>query len=355
MTTEAQINLSLTENAKIISIYGNSEFCTVLEGDKLYLLKSTIISKYNVIASMAIDKTVTIYDRDKANLFVDWSHEHFGKHGEIDELPESQIKDYIVLYLESDINKLIKFDNVEFSGNFKRIFDKYSLEHKNEILKGLEKMGVYKNNKFIIPWCQAYTIGQINDSIENLRPFIKLNFKKQRYDICRMLATNKWHIFAKNGNVGTDKKLISDKEDCCFIMFDDSGDLKENSVSSKELEEIKNKITLKIKEDLQRGSGYAAANQFVKIEEDFNKKVENLVTQASDKNLFIDLEDIYYPNIDKQTERVSILIRKYSKLDKTNNIEIDSIEKELQELYEFIYNELQKAQVSLMTLQQKLK
>lgn len=349
--TQTLMDLPITENAQLISIYGD-RFCTIIENDRLYLLKSTVISRYNVIAEINIMKDTIIYDRDKANLFVDWSHEHFGKSGNIEDLSEQQIKDYISSYLEEDLLKLIKFDLTEVTGDFLRIIRKFDVNKQIKIFDALEKMKVYDKEQrvFTVPYIQAMTVKMLEWNEDNLFSFIKLDAVKQNYDICQRTIDNGYIIIAKNGSCGTFKKIAKDVDNKICLVF--------NQQPKKEYSNSKTDIMIetKVQEDLSKLTSYTAANQFVKLEERFSKSIDELISISANKDCFVDLKEVYYPQIDKSIEQIAKLVRRYQYLQKQNlaTSEQEEIVVKLHKEYKTCYEELEKAQKSLKALWAKI-
>lgn len=348
----------IKDDAKVISVYGNSEFCLVKSNNTLFLLKGSYIFDENIVVVINNYEELSILDMNSLMIFVD----KFNKEKiTFEESEIDRIKKYLFIILEKYLADFIKFENTEFTGNFERIFNRFPEDLKLKIINGLEKIHVYSNGKFTESWSQLYSVSQMEYAIKTLRPFIKLNADRLHYDICRMPAENKWKVYAKNGSAGTLEKIAKDKENCCYIVFNSYGD-----TNIKRTKEKKNTLNIeahqsqvikeRIDEDLKIGSGYAAANKFVKLEEKFIKSIEEYTEAVANKQLFIDLEKIYYPNIDNNTEQISILIRKYAKL---KNKGLDENAKELIEIkenlireYTLTFDELRKAQNSLKVLQQ---
>lgn len=340
-TSQLVLELELTENAELIQVYGKGQFCTVIENKLLYLLKTTYISKYNVIATFDINGNCTIYNRDNANCFVDWSNEFFGQSGNIEDLPDSKIKNLLISYLEPDILNLIEFSELTFSGNFERLFNKYSKADQEKILEGLKKLGVYQNNKFIVPWMQVTSMKQIEWSDSKLLSFVKLNTEIMHYDICSRTLEGGYNIAAKNGQCGTNKKFEKDLENRCYIVF-------KNSCASTFYDK---NIAGQVKEDI-KGSSYNAANKFVKIEEKLIKDLDALIEEASKKNLFVDISKVQYPDIDALAEKIARCIKQYQKSsDVAEKAELICI---LKDAYLEAYDNLQKSQISYERLYNEL-
>ena len=340
-TSQLVLDLNLTENAELIQVYGKGQFCTVIENDLLYLLKTTYISRYNAIASFSIDGNCIIYNRDNANCFVDWSNEFFGQSGNIEDLSDDKIKALLTSYLEPDILNLMSFSNFEFSGNFERIFNQFSKENQEKILDGLQKLGVYKNNKFIIPWTQISTMKQIEWSDSKLFSFAKLSIENMHYDICSRTLNGGYNVIAKNGNCCTNRKFEKDLENKCYIIFNTSC-----------LHTIYDKnIMEQLREDL-KGSPYHAANKFVKIEENLTKDLNILIEEATNKHLFVDMSNVQYPDIDKLAEKIARCIKSYQKSD--NIAEKAELTCSLKNAYTEAYDNLQKSQLSYKKLHTKL-
>lgn len=337
--TEKVLDLHLSENVKLVQVYGqDNKFCTVIDEDILYLMKSTIISKYNIVASFDIQGHYVIYDRDKANVFVDWSHEHYGKKGNIEDLPEEQIGSYLTSYLENDINELIKFDQYELSGNFKRILSEFPEDIQNNIFKALETIQVYKDGKFIVPYAQMHSVSQMNWADDKLLHFIKLNSKKQFYDICTRTRDGGYKIIYVNKGLLAYKRLASDKNSCCYIAFNKTDVISTSNVN----------IEQKVLEDVE-GSSYVAANQFINLECKFEKSLEELTNIVANKKGYVNLDNIHHPDVDKIAESIARRINAYKRA-KDDIVKRQELLKGLIEDYTAAYDELQKAQDSLREL-----
>lgn len=343
-TTELQMNLPITDKAKLISVYGE-KFITIIEGRQLYLLSSTVISRYNAIASIDISNNCTIYDRDKVNCFIDWSHEHYGNAGKIDELPEQQIKKYLTSYLQNDTYNLISFSQTEITSDFARIFDRMEDMHKSTILESLYKAKMYsaKDGTFIIPWTQIVTKDQMQWAHDNKYTFMFLNAATQHYDCCKRTSDGKYEVICKNGLCGSWSKVSKDLDNCCCILFNQKPGL------SIELEE---NLEKQIIEDM-KGSAYYAANKFVKLEEQFNKSLEQLTISFTDKFGYIDTSKVHYPQIDEYAETIAKTVRAY-KRNPDNAVQKQQCKDILIKTYTLAYSELQKAQDSLKSLNEQL-
>ena len=339
-TTLEQMNLPITKDAKLISVYGE-QYITIVENAKLYLLRTTVISKYNAIASIDIANNCVIYDRDAANCFVDWSHVHFGKAGQIDSLSDEQIKKYLTFYLQNDTYSLISFSQTELTSDFARIFDRMEDMHKSTILESLYKAKIYsaKEDKFIIPWTQISTKDQMQWAHDNQYTFIFLNAATQHYDCCKRTSDGKYEVICKNGSCGSWAKVSKDLDNCCCILFNQKPGL---SI------EFTENLESQIAEDIE-DSAYYAANKFVKLEEKFNKTLEDLTNRITEQNGYVDMAKVYYPNIDEHAETIAKTVRAY-KRNPEDAVKTQECKSILLKEYTAAYTELQKAQDSLKAL-----
>lgn len=337
--TEKVLDLHLSENVKLVQVYGqDNKFCTVIDGDTLYLMKSTIISKYNIVASFDIQGHYVIYDRDKANVFVDWSHEHYNKAGNIEELPEHQIGAYLVSYLENDINELIKFDQYELTGNFERILKGFTEIEQAKLFKALEDMKVYKNGKFIVPYAQMHSASQMTWADDKLLHFMKLDCDRHFYDACTRTTDGGYKVVAKNHGVGNYNKLAANSVSRCYIAFNKTDAISTSNVN----------IEQKVLEDIE-GSSYAAANQFINLECKFEKSLEELTSIVANKKGYVNLDNIHHPDVEKIAESIARRINAYKRA-KDDIVKRQELLKGLIEDYTAAYAELQKAQDSLREL-----
>lgn len=341
--TEKQLNLADLANAKVLQTYGESKFCTVVQDNLIYLLNSTIISRYNTIATIDVRGHVEIYDRDKANIFVDWSHEHYGKKGNIEDLSNEQIGNYIYSYIAVDTTALIKFNNTTFTEAFKNIIDKFSAESQLAIFDGLMKMGVYANGEFKVPYARLYNQEQADWSNTELYSFIKLDAATQKYDICSRTDDEKaiakdrnYIVHSKNGNI---KKIFSDFDNKLFVIFNSRPKSKQNTAQIEE----------QVRIDVE-GSSYAAANKFVVLECKFCKSLEEVSQAIANKQGYVDLAKVHQPEIDPYAELIAKTVRAYKRLDDTKKTEKEHLINVLVEAYSNAYKELQKAQDSLKEL-----
>lgn len=335
--TMLQAAIQGMEDCKLLQIYGDNKFSTATNGELVFLLSNTRISKYNVIATIDADGNVTLIDRDKADLFVDWSHEHYGNKKPINELPDEQIKSYLRNYLEPDTMCLLQFNNTEFVGQIADIFNRFTPKAKNDIMDALQYMGVHNGTTFTTPFMRLKSLAQFDWAQENKFYFAKFDVNSQRYDICKRTADGGYEIMAKNGSCGTFKKILNDKENRCCIVFN-----KTDGMSISKLD-----LKTQVLEDA-KGSSYAAANKFVKLEERMTKALNELVSTASNSTISIDLSKIYYPILDEETETIAKIIKRYQK--STNEIEKLDYTNTLVECYASCYDKLQKAQISLKDL-----
>lgn len=340
VTTKEILELEFSEDQKLLQVYGDSLFSTVKVGKFIYLLDSTRISKYNVIAQLDAKGNCTIFNRDKANIFVDWSHEHYGKRGEIDELPEQQIKDYISSYLEPDLDYLVEFskDAVEFN----EMLSKAKSNTQYEILTALMNAGLLANsNMFLVDFVLARTINQMQKFEEDLYTFAKIDVKNNKYDICSRLDNGKYKVIAKNGSIGNYKKMAANSDSVMFVVFNQRPKL---------IEEL-DKIETKVRQEIELSS-YQAANKFVKIQEELEKEIASNVQKITDTKGFIDLSKVHYPDLDVYAEDIAKKITKYKKL--TEPEDKEEIIKSLTKVYSDAFIEINKAKTCLEALKAEL-
>ena len=346
MTTVEQAELRLTTDAKMVSNYGD-KFITVTEDSHtLYLLKGTIVSKYNVIASVNMTNECKLFDREGANFFVEWSHQHYGQNISIENLPDSQIQQYIKEYLQNDIYSLMQFEETSLDNEqFKKYFDKLSDSSRATVLSALEKAGIFSadQHKFLIPYMITKSESHINWSRDNLYSYAALYVTKDRYDVCERDSLGNYIVLAKNGHCGSLAKYRPDSDERCYIIFDKKPEssiaqtTSEDSLSREELEAIVD------------GSPYHAAFRLVKLEEAFEKEVEAFVTLVGEHVGYVDLNKIYHPDIDNYIETSAKLVREAHKPTITPAGK-DFIVEALGENYTKAQKELRKSHVSLIAL-----
>jgi hypothetical protein len=326
--TSEQAALNFTENAKVVQVYDKGRFSTAVDGNNLYLLFTTKISRYNVIASFDKRNNVVVYDRDKANLFVNYSHEHFGKSGDIDKLPESQIIDYLLSYLEPDLASLIKFENPKIENDFlQEIISRYPEDIQNRIHKGLDELGVVG-----IQYLQAFTQSQIKWCSDRKYYYICLDTSNNKFE----MTNSDFSKVIKNGSCGSWKYLLSNQN--AFVIYFNRTD--DNSMFNEDLE-------LQVSLDMQ-GTPYAAASRFIKLEDEFTKALNELVDVVAKQQGTVDMSIVYYPTVEQYSESIAKSIRSYQK--ETDERKRHDIFDGTKKLYSDAYNELQKAQTSLRKL-----
>ena len=329
VTTKEILELEFLEDQKLLQVYGDNLFSTIKAGKFIYLLDSTRISKYNVIAQLDAKGNCTIFNRDKANIFVDWSHEHYGKKGEIDELPEQQIKDYLIEFSK---------DTTEFN----KMLSKANSNTQYEILTALMNAGLLANsNMFLVDFTIAHTINQMQKFEEDLYTFAKIDVKNNKYDICSRLDTGKYKVIAKNGSIGNYKKMASNSDSVMFVVFNQRPKL---------IEEL-DKIETKVRQEVELSS-YQAANKFIKIQETLEKEIASNVQKITDTKGFIDLSKVYYPDLDVYAEDIAKKITKYKKLTELEDKE--AIIKSLIKVYSDAFIEINKSKACLEALKAEI-
>lgn len=336
VTTKEILELDFSEDQKLLQVYGDNLFSTIKVGKFIYLLDSTRISKYNTIAQLDAKGNCTIFNRDKANIFVDWSHEHYGNKGEIDELPEQQIKDYISSYLEPDLDYLVEFskDTTEFN----KMLSKANSNTQYEILTALMNAGLLANsNMFLVDFTIAHTINQMQKFEEDLYTFAKIDVKNNKYDICSRLDNGKYKVIAKNGSIGNYKKMASNSDSVMFVVFNQRPKL---------IEEL-DKIETIVRQEVELSS-YQAANKFIKIQETLEKEIASNIQKITDTKGFIDLSKVHYPDLDVYAEDIAKKITKYKKLTELEDKE--EIIKSLTKVYSDAFIEINKSKTCLEAL-----
>ena len=332
--TSEQAELLLNkDNSKIIQVYGNDEFSTIVDSsnNKVYLLSTTSISRYNVIAGFTVFGKCEILDRDKANIFVEYTGLHQGSK-KIDKLDEKVIANYMLEYLEPDLNELIKFDNNFdlLESNLLAFNDKAT---EQLVLKTLQDAGLTQK-KFTF----AYTCSQMQYLEDSLYSFAKLDFCNNKYDICQRLDNGKYKVLAKNGTVGNYKKIASSYPDRIFIVFNQRPKLQEDLAK---IEEI---VLTKVD-----GSSYTAANEFIKLQSDLDRALDEEVQRIVALKGHVDVSKAYYVDLEVYAEDIAKSIRKYKNLTSTD--EKQECIKYLTQVYSDAFIEVNKAKQSLLDLQ----
>lgn len=338
--TEVQMQINLSKDAKLSQIYGKNKFSTVIDGDIIYLMSSTHISKYNVIAMITSDNC-QIVDRDKANIFVDWSHEHFGNPDKIESLSNERICNYIMSYLEPELTSLITFSKTEISEELSNILNRFSKESKEELFTALSKAELFDltTNNFNVPYTRLTTKKQMEWAHENMYTFIFLNADNATYDCCSREKSGAYNIIAKNGRCGSWKQIEKQKDNAICLIFDQTP-LKDPNDE---------KIDAQVREDIC-GSSYKAANKFIILEEKFSKSLNEVINVITAKQGVLDLQKVHYPDVNTHAENIAKIVRAYNKLDETNFVEKEELTLKLKETYKIAYEELQKSQDSLKEL-----
>lgn len=337
--TQLQLSLELSDDAKLVQVYGEDEFSTVVDNDLIYLLRTTKISKYNVIASVDAKLNCKIFDRDKANLFIDWSHEHYGKAGKIEDLSDEQIEYYISNYLEPDTVELLTFKPMDAykDNDFYKVVVQCNPDVQNEIFTSLCKLGVYAiPDVYYAPVTITYTQLQ-SDYLENkMYAFCKMNSAKNKYATCSRQDNGKYIVHGCNGTVGKIKKMSNQLEHIA-IFFDKLPSTLANT----------SKIEQAVKRDVE-GSSYHVANRFIKLQSALDKAINKEVERIQNIKGHIDLANVNYPDLEVHAEQIAKLIRKYKN---TNMLDVkQNITKELINVYVDAVKEIQKTVSSIKAL-----
>lgn len=321
------------QKVEVISIYSQGKYQTVKKDGLMYLVLANSKNEETVIASFTPSKDCVVFDRDLAFC---WLSANTTEHRKLERLTDEQLKGVLTYWLESDLNALLTFDRIKFEGDFKRIFDTFTPVLQKRIIEGLEQLEVYKDGKFIVPYRQLTTSSQMDWASKKLYPFAKLCSEQGHYDICKRTIDGGYIIAAKNGACGSFRKIEKDRDHRVVIIFDKP---------VKPLVKDTNIIS-QIKEDL-KGTSYAAANKFVKLEEKLTKEYDSLVEQVTSRQGFIDSSTLAYPNIEEEANAIASMVRKAQKAEGTEKqAYIDN----LIEIYNKAYNKLQSSKTKLEEL-----
>lgn len=335
--TSEQANLEVSKDAKILQVYGEDEFCTIVNDGLVYLLKTTQLSRYNVIAALDVSGNCTIYDRDRANLFVDYTGLHRNSI-EIDKLDECQIVAYLKEYLQPDVDSLIAFTD-ESTALFNFI-DKFEITARTKILSALAKAGVLSQGMLTTTVALAKSAGQMEKLEKDLYTFAKLDNLNNKYDICQRTDEGKYIVLAKTGSVGNYRKMSAHQDYIMFVAFNQLPKAKENFSKIKE-------IVLKDLED----SSYNVANKFIKIQQELDDALDNEKQRILAKSIILDLSGIYHADLEVYAEEIAKLIRTYKKLTALDNKE--ELIEHLTKIYSDAFVEIEKAKASLKFLMSK--
>lgn len=324
---------SLTNEAKLIRVYGQGKWSTCVLNNQLYLLTTTKITQHNTIAIIKVNNECTIYNRDMVNLFVDWSHENFKNSIPTDKLSEQKVKEYLITYLKDDVREILTFSkNKEALTN---VINQFSDELKPKIHKGLIDLGVEFNNEFT-PYTQAYTKFQIEDFFNRKYYYICFDVANQKYE---MTNNNDFSKVFKNGSCGSRNKLENDKN--CYVFFFKKADV--SIIQDNDLHRA-------IQKDLIKNP-YEAVEKFIEYENRLTKALDGTIQDIAEIQGSCELVNVYYPNIQYYTEEIVKTIRNYQK--SNSDIEKATCTSDLRNYYQGIYAELQKSQDSLKKMNDK--
>ena len=325
-------SLSLTEEAKLVQVYGHGDFSTVVEGNYLYLLSTTKIAEYNIIATFDINENYVIYNRDKANVFVDWSHEAFSrdKSVQIDALPDTKIAEHLINYLREDINALLVFKSTEKGDILEQVINVYPEDTKVKILKGLERLKV--SNDYKVSYIVPSTEYQMKHLYDKKYYYACFDTQNKKFE---MTNSNDFSIVIKNGSCGSWKQISNNPKS--FVFFFNKSDC---PLANKDICNI-------IEQDLLTNP-YEAANKFIVLEDKFTKGIDTAIEIITSKQGTIDLSLTYYPVMEDYANSIAKTLGKYKKA--TIDSEKAECMSDLKNLYSNAYNELQKAQDSLKKL-----
>lgn len=329
-TPEQKLKIHLTNDARLIQVYDDGKYSTVVDGDLLYLLSSTKIHPSNTIATIDATLNCVIYDRDKANCFVDYSHEHFRNAAPIDYLPESKIQNYITNYLCEDIMWLLQFKPCDTNKELDTVINKFPENLQKKIQKSLVELGVTG-----VPYIRAYNAFQMTELYEKKYYYACFNLESMRYELTNNGDFSKTF---KNGSCGSWNQLTNIGRDKGYVFFFDKLDI-EPIVSEGLLEQIDFDV---------KNSPYKAANKFLILEDKFTKAMDIAVKQIIEKQGFCDTSSAYYSSIEPYTESIAKAIRKYQN---SNDTKLKAqCKSDLLNYYSNSYKELQKMQDKLKEL-----
>lgn len=321
------------QTVEVISIYSQGKYQTVKRDGLMYLVLATSKDKEEVIASFTPSKECVVFNKDLAFC---WIADNTTEHRKLERLSDEQLQGVLTYWLDSDLNELLVFDRTEFDGDFKRIFDTFTPTLQKRIIEGLEQLEVYKDGKFIVPFRQLTTASQMDWASKKLYPFAKLCSEQNHFDICKRTIDGGYLIAAKNGGCGSFRKMEKDRQQRVVVIFDKP---------VKPLVKDSN-ILDQVKEDL-KGTPYAAANKFVKLEEKLIKGYDTLVEEVNAKQGFIDSSTLSYPQLDEETSAIASMVRKAQKVEGS---EKQAYINELVKLYSQAYNKLQQSKTTLEEL-----
>lgn len=327
--SEKLLELEIPENFKLIQVYDNGRYSTIVAGDRVFLLFTTKVSKYNIIATFDKYENWVIYNRDRANMFVDWSHEAFNKEHpvQLDKLSDAQLAEYLVSYLASDIKYLLKF---ELTDEILNLVKEFPENFQKTINKGLDELCLSGNHG--IPFTRVYTQNQVNWFFNRKFYYICMNLETKKFEVTNGTFTK---VF-KNGSAGTWKQLLSNPK--CYIFFFNRTD--DTTLYGEDLDR-------QVNFDLQK-SPYEVANSFLKLESKFAKAMDNTVSFITGKTGAIPADMVYYSDIEQSVESVSNDIRLWQK---SKDLDIKAkCFSDIKNTYECIYGELQHMQDALRKL-----
>lgn len=324
------MTMDFTENARLLQIY-SGQYCTVIDDDKLFLIEGTKIQKTNAIAILDVKENCTIINRDKINVFIDFSNEHFGNNDAIDRLPESKIIEYVVEFLLTDINELITFNckNFDYIDN---LLSNFNDKDKKDFYAALDNVKLFKN--FAVPYTRVYSLSQINYLLEKGYYYICINTQRNRYAV----SSTNYKKYYSNGACGPWKKLQKSL-DFYYVIFFKVSD--EAQVDTKDIYKI-------LEKDLSTNNTiYKTANALLQLEERLTKSLNEVINIASNKLGIVKIDTAYYPKIDDIVEQIVQQMHAYHKCSLENKSKHFEA---LKELYTNVYKELQKSQDSLKNI-----
>lgn len=321
-------SVEFSTNVKLLQIY-SGKYCTVIDTDYLYLLENVQINTKNIIAKIDVKENVEIIDRDKVNVFIDWSNMHFGNKDAIDTLAESKIKDYLIDFLWPDINELVDFKNDDYS-MLLDLTNHFSQSDKENIFKALEDLGL--TEKSGLKFTEVYSKYQIDYLVNKKYYYICLNLSKLKYAV----SSSDFKKYYSNGACGNWHKLIKNPE--FKVLFFNKND--EFLTLSKTVEAI-------LKNDISK-QPELVINSFLKLEDKFIKALNEMVDNITAKQGILSTSQIYYPNVEDKLIVLEVLLRNYQIENEASNKL--NIFKQLSELYSAIYSEFSKSQNCLREL-----
>lgn len=319
--------VEFSEKARLLQIYTNS-YCTIIDGDYLYLVENVQINPRNVIAKIDVKENCEIIDRNKANVFIEFSNMHFGCKDNIENLSAQQIQQYIIDFLVQDINELLTFNQIDYS-YIEKLVNYFAVEDRKVIYKRMSQLEIDKTLKFT----RVYSFEQLNYLLDRQYAYICLNINKKKWAVSD--GTNK-HYYC-NGSGGPWKKLRSSLDFYYIIFFDKSSKC---HLLSKDTEAL-------LRRDVELETS-TIITHLLKLEDKLTKSLNEMISLLTLKHGLIKVEDVHYPDIADAIDTLEVLLNNYKNANtKEDKLSMFNL---LKDKYSYIYSEFSKAQNSLKNL-----